>query len=78
MVALQGYYDGNAVRTLEHINAKKNQKLIITVLDEFLEEKPEKKKTSVRGALRKYADATLRKEEEGAWEQAVVDEHDNN
>ena len=45
MVALQGYYDGNAVRTLEHINAKKNQKLIITVLDEFLEEKPEKKKT---------------------------------
>lgn len=26
MVALQGYYDGNAVRTLEHINAKKNQK----------------------------------------------------
>ena len=77
MVALQGYYDGNAVRTLEHINAKKNQKLIITVLDEFLEEKPEKKKTSVRGALRKYADATLRKEE-GAWEQAAVDEYDNN
>lgn len=60
---------------MEHINAKKNQKLIITVLDEFLEEKPEKKKASVRGALRKYADETLRKEE-GAWKQAVVDEYD--
>ena len=26
------------VRTLEKINAKKNQKLIITVLDEFMDE----------------------------------------
>ena len=29
MLALQGYYDGNMVRTLEKIHAKKNQKLII-------------------------------------------------
>lgn len=78
MVALQEYYDGNAVRTLEHINAKKNQKLIITVLDEFLEEKPEKKKTSARGSLGKYADVTLWKEEENAWKRAAVDEYDNN
>lgn len=27
MLALQGYYDGNAVQTLEKIQAKKNQKL---------------------------------------------------
>ena len=27
MLALQGYYDGNMVRTLEKIHAKKNQKL---------------------------------------------------
>ena len=26
MLALQGYYDGNMVRTLEKIHAKKNQK----------------------------------------------------
>lgn len=38
MLALQGYYDGTMVRTLEKINAKKNQKLIITVLDEFMDE----------------------------------------
>ena len=35
MLALQGYYDGNTVQTLEKIQAKKNQKLIITILDEF-------------------------------------------
>ena len=38
MLALQGYYDGTMVQTLEKINAKKNQKLIITVLDEFMDE----------------------------------------
>ena len=42
MLALQGYYDGNMVRTLEKIHAKKNQKLIITVLDEFMDESDSK------------------------------------
>ena len=37
MMALQGYYDGNSVQTLEKIQAKKNQKLVITILDEFIE-----------------------------------------
>jgi hypothetical protein len=40
MLALQGYYDGSSVKTLEKINAKKNQKVIITVLDEFIDEIP--------------------------------------
>lgn len=40
MFALQGYYDGNAVQTMEKIRAQKNQKLIITILDEFIEEIP--------------------------------------
>ena len=44
MLALQGYYDGNMVWTLEKIHAKKNQKLIITVLDEFMEESTSKDK----------------------------------
>ena len=46
MLALQAYYDGNAVQTLEKINAKKNQKLIIIVLDEFMDEAPKKNSTS--------------------------------
>lgn len=59
MLALQGYYDGNAVQTLEKINAKKNQKLIITVLDEFMDEAPKKNSTSARGSLAKYANTDL-------------------
>ena len=49
MLALNGYYDGTAIQALEKINAKKNQKLIITVLDEFIEEIPKKNSTSARG-----------------------------
>lgn len=57
MLALQGYFDGNEVRTLEKIHAGKNQKLIITILDEFIEESSLKdsKKPSARGILSEYA-----------------------
>ena len=68
MLALQGYYDGNMVRTLEKIHAKKNQKLIITVLDEFMDE-------SARGILAQYADPSLREKEQYAWEKAVTEKH---
>ena len=43
MLALEGYYDGENVQALGNIQARKNQKLIITVLDEFIEELPKKK-----------------------------------
>ena len=43
MLALNGYYDGSTVQTMEKIPAKKNQRVIITVLDEFIEEVPKKK-----------------------------------
>lgn len=50
MLALEGYYDGENVQTLEKIHAQKNQKLIITILDEFVEEVPKAKSTkTVRG-----------------------------
>ena len=57
MVSLNGYYDGNTVQTLEKIHAKKNQKVIITILDEFIEESSPKIRTteSARGSLAKYA-----------------------
>lgn len=72
MLALQGYYDGNTVQPLEKIQAKKNQKLIITILDEFMEETPKTEVHSVRGALSEYAKPELMKEERSAWEKAVV------
>ena len=64
MVALQGYYDGNSVQMLEQIQAKKNQKLIITVLDDFIEDPPKiSDSKTVRGALSQYANPELQKEE---------------
>ena len=61
MVSLSGYYDGNTVQTLEKIQAKKNQKVIITILDEFIEESYPKIRTteSARGSLAKYANPKL-------------------
>lgn len=75
MLALQGYYDGNTVQTLEKIQAKKNQKLIITVLDEFIEEEPENKIHSARGSLAEYAKPELMNEEKSAWEKAVIEKY---
>ena len=37
MIALAGYYDGTAVQLLEKANLRKNQRLIITVMDELTE-----------------------------------------
>lgn len=66
MLALQGYYDGSSVKTLEKINAKKNQKVIITVLDEFIDEIARNNEGSARGSLSKYANVDLWEEENGA------------
>ncbi len=78
MLALEGYYDGENVKTIEKIQAQKNQKLIITILDEFIEELPPKKDSqTVRGMLAKYADPNLRSQEASAWENLVVDKYGN-
>lgn len=79
MLALQGYFDGNEVRTLEQIHAKKNQKLIITILDEFIDESilGHNKKQTARGLLAEYANPELQKEEQSAWEKAVGEKYGN-
>lgn len=78
MLALEGYYDGESVKAIGKIQAQKNQKLIITILDEFVEELPrEKKPQTVRGILAKYADASLRVQEASAWEKAVAEKYGN-
>lgn len=75
MLALQGYYDGQKIQTLEEIQAKKNQKVIITVLDEFVEEMPVRKGHSARGLLSEYADTGLWEKEKSAWEKAVAEKY---
>lgn len=60
------------IQPLEKINAKKNQRLIITVQTP----KAEKKKTA-RGSLAEYANADLREQEKTAWEKAVIEKYGN-
>ena len=36
MLAVAGYYDGVVVKPLDHLEAKPNQRVMITVLDAFI------------------------------------------
>ena len=38
MLVANGYFDGDSIKTFENFKAQKNQKVIITVLDEFVNE----------------------------------------
>ena len=77
MLAVQGYYDGTAIQTLEKINARPNQRVIITIMDEFLTPAINTERKSMRGVLAQYADPTLAEKEKGAWESAVVKKYGN-
>ena len=76
LAAVEGYYDGESIRTLETMNARKNQKVIITILDEYVEDKEPSAERSARGMLAEYANPALREQEEGAWERAVGENYD--
>ncbi|MBO6177689.1 MAG: hypothetical protein IKN12_10095 [Selenomonadaceae bacterium] len=87
MLAVQGYYDGVAFHALENLKLKKNQQVIITILDNIIE--PKKKDNEERlekiealgGSLAKYAIKDGRSIDEimelesKAWEQAVVEKY---
>ncbi len=77
MLAVNGYYDGVAIKTLEDLEAKPNQRLIITVMDDFIEPDGNTQKKSMRGALAQYADPSLIEKEKGAWERSVVEKYGN-
>ena len=36
MLAIAGYYDGVSIQPLEELKAQKNQRVIITIMDEFI------------------------------------------
>ena len=65
MLAVQGYFDGVAVKPLEKIAAKPNQRVIITIMDEFVEPVKPVHKSGMRGALSQYANPKLREKEKG-------------
>lgn len=77
MQAVQGYYDGTAIKLLEEIEAKPNQRVIITIMDEFVEPKKALHGKGMRGILHRYADPKLAEREKGAWERAVVEKYGN-
>ena len=72
MLAVQGYYDGTTIKPLEKLNAKPNQRVIITIMDEFIEPEKIVRRNGLRGALAQYADPALAETEKGAWERAAV------
>ena len=75
MIAVKGYYDGTTIKPLEQFNAKPIQRVIITIMDEYIEPEKTARKQSMRGALAQYADPALSEKEKGAWERAVVEKH---
>lgn len=76
MLAIQGYYDGNTIRTFEKVSAKPNQRVIITFMEDFIDDPPrENAPKSVRGILSAYADPDLAAKEKGAWERAAEEKH---
>ena len=77
MLAVQGYYDGSVIIPFEKIKAKRNQRIIITVMDEFVEPQKMAEAKGIRGILSKYADPGSAEREKDAWARAVVDKYDN-
>ena len=73
MTTIAAYFDGNSVQTLEDAPLKRNQRLLINVLDEFLDTNAGVK--ALRGGLSKYANPELRSQESSAWASAVEEKH---
>ena len=77
MLAVQGYYDGTIIKPLEKITAKPNQRVIITIMDEFVDPVKPVRKKGMRGALARYANPSLVEKEKGAWERATAEKYGN-
>lgn len=75
MQAIQGYYDGVSIRPLEKMTARPNQRVIITIMDEFVDPERTAVKQSMRGALAQYADPALAEREKGAWARAAAERY---
>ena len=84
MLAIHGYYDGMSFQPLEKPQVKMNQRVIITIMNDFVDPPPKSvckeradKAKQVRGILAEYADPILREREKGAWERAAIEKHGN-
>lgn len=66
---------GVTIKPLEKITAKPNQRVIITIMDEFVEPITPMLKKGMRGVLAQYAKPELREQKKGAWARAVVEKY---
>lgn len=74
MLVLPAYFDGDSVKTVDNYKFSKDQKLMITVLDEAEEKKINGIKT-LRGSLSKYANPKLIEKEKSAWSVAAGEKY---
>lgn len=74
MLVLPAYFDGDSVKTVDNYKFSKDQKLMITVLDEEEEKKINGIKT-LRGSLSKYANPKLIEKEKSAWSVAAGEKY---
>jgi len=77
MLSIDGYFDGNTIQVFNNVPAKKNQKVVITFLDEFVEESRNK---TARGILSEFAKPdteNIEKLEKEAWKEAAEKKHEN-
>ena len=77
MLAFHGYYDGVSIKPLEKIIAQPNQRVIITITDDFIEPMVTSNKKNLRGILASYANSSLSKQEKEAWEHAAIQKYGN-
>lgn len=79
MIAVPGYYDGVGIRPLDEIVARPFQRVIITVLDDFVpappRTPPQPAATAVKGSLARYANPSLRAREAEAWALSAAEKH---
>ena len=57
MQAVQGYYDGTGIQLLEKVQAKPNQRAIVTIMDEFVAPEKTTAQKNLHGAPAQYTSA---------------------
>ncbi|MBO4334225.1 MAG: hypothetical protein J5846_00110 [Desulfovibrio sp.] len=77
MQSIQGYYDGFNIKTIGRFDAKPNQKVLITILEEFMDSTKPVCKSELKGVFSEYANPDFVEKEKLAWEHTMVEKHGN-
>ncbi len=75
MRKIEAYFDGTAVRPLEPLFAKPNQRITMLIHDDFLDSAKFEAIAKSAGSLKEFANPTLIEREKTAWEEAVAEKY---